>query len=120
MTNKQAHPKLTLTALGRAKYSTACDALYYLDELYKVMEYYEQPKLEVIKIDLGKEKCISHVQFLQLMRFYHVYRNKLIGVIGEDRYNTLMQEEQELAAEKERLEQQASSEKEGSGSIIYE
>lgn len=110
--------KITLTGLGRARYHY-CSVMYYLDALEQVVEYYDQPQVRTVRATFKAEGSISETEYRDLCRLYHRYHSQLARVIGEDKYNGIVVEEGELAEEKIRLEQEASSEKEGNATIKY-
>lgn len=119
MEQKKKAAKIVLSSLGRAQYNKACMAVYYIDGLEKVVDHYDSPRVNAFMVDMKANGFLSDSQYQQLMRTYHNYRNQLATAIGEDKFNSIMLEEQELEVEKEKLRQQASSEREGNASIIY-
>ena len=122
-------PKISLTGLGRARYSN-CLAIALLPKLEQVAEYYEQPDIRIWKQSVASEGWLNETEYRDLCRVIKRHKLKLIEVIGiqisdteerngEERFSDFLAEEAELIDEKQRLIQEASSEQEGNAAIIY-
>ena len=123
MVNKhqpEKKPAVRLNPLGQARYSIACGALYYVEDLLKAVDYYDEPRLKTIMLTLKTEGDIGSTDYYRVMTMYRTYRSKFVELVGEDKYNAIMLEYDELEGKRTQLEQEASNQKEGHGSVIYE
>lgn len=117
--------KVAINPAGQPRFYS-CLATQHLPQLDVAAEEYARPVLLAIAERLKTEGSISKTDYMTLLRHYNVFRNSFTaqlnrdGFSGEQTFNAIIQEEMKLSEEVDKLEQELSGKKKGSGRIIWE